>query len=53
MHSYYHQKAASKVVYLTLKFSGHYQDWMIALKSATFFFIIIIIIILLLYLESF
>lgn len=50
MRGYYHLKAASKVVYLTLKFSGRYQDWMIALKECYLFFFIAII--LLLYLES-
>lgn len=51
MHSYYHLKAASEVVYLTLKFSGPYQDWMIALKECYLFFFITIII-LLLHVES-
>lgn len=38
MHSYYYLKATREVVSLFLKFSGHYQDWMITLKDCYFFF---------------
>lgn len=51
MHSYYYLKATREVVSLFLKFSGHYQDWMITLKDCYFFFFFLTLI-LLLYLES-